>query len=319
MVINLYKNGQLGNRLLHASAFIANSIEHGYSFYYLSFPEAYQQYFDLEDNATLKLTGVRFHFSRSGTLNSILIKIASGLFKFLKKRKSLPFLDYLTIIPASQPNGALYCDMNDARFLEKAKNKVLFVEGWRFTDHINMPKHLFFIRDIFKPREKYAGLIDTIVNKARKFGKTLIGIHIRRGDYKNYQGGKWFYEDTVYVRKIQEMQQLLSGHDNPSSVVFIICSDEEIDMHSFSTLPVVYIRKSEIIDLYTLAKCDYIIAPPSTFSGWASYYGNVPTYYIDNPEAPVLQTEFTIGFHKHFTNKAAHCVNYYEMIGQEQA
>jgi len=35
-----------------------------------------------------------------------------------------------------------------------------------------------------------------------------------------------------------------------------------------------------IEDLYTLASCDYIIGPPSTFTMWASFYGRVPLYKI---------------------------------------
>jgi hypothetical protein len=36
-----------------------------------------------------------------------------------------------------------------------------------------------------------------------------------------------------------------------------------------------------IEDLYALASCDYIIGPPSTFSQWASFYGNVPRYMVN--------------------------------------
>ena len=31
-----------------------------------------------------------------------------------------------------------------------------------------------------------------------------------------------------------------------------------------------------ITDLYALSKCDYIIGPPSSYSQWASFIGDVP-------------------------------------------
>ena len=35
---------------------------------------------------------------------------------------------------------------------------------------------------------------------------------------------------------------------------------------------------TEIGDLYSLAACDYIIGPPSTYTQWASFYGQVPRF-----------------------------------------
>jgi hypothetical protein len=33
-----------------------------------------------------------------------------------------------------------------------------------------------------------------------------------------------------------------------------------------------------IEDLYSLAQCDFLAGPPSTFTLWASFYGKVPLY-----------------------------------------
>jgi hypothetical protein len=34
--------------------------------------------------------------------------------------------------------------------------------------------------------------------------------------------------------------------------------------------------------MYVLAACDLILGPPSTFSIWASYYGQVPLMQLDS-------------------------------------
>jgi hypothetical protein len=46
--------------------------------------------------------------------------------------------------------------------------------------------------------------------------------------------------------------------------------------------------------MYSLAKCDLIMGPISTYSTWASFYGKVPLYRIDNPENPVSLDNFKI-------------------------
>ncbi|HAX17707.1 MAG TPA: hypothetical protein DCY00_03825 [Actinobacteria bacterium] len=47
-----------------------------------------------------------------------------------------------------------------------------------------------------------------------------------------------------------------------------------------------------IEDLYSLALCDYIFGPPSTFSMWASFYGEVPLRFITNPDTDLSLDKF---------------------------
>lgn len=44
--------------------------------------------------------------------------------------------------------------------------------------------------------------------------------------------------------------------------------------------------------MYLLARCDYIIDPPSTYTMWASFYGNVPLYMITDPTQSILLDSF---------------------------
>lgn len=47
-------------------------------------------------------------------------------------------------------------------------------------------------------------------------------------------------------------------------------------------------------DLYALAECDYLIGPPSTFTVWASFYGNVPLCHVHRPDAVLTREYFTL-------------------------
>ena len=51
---------------------------------------------------------------------------------------------------------------------------------------------------------------------------------------------------------------------------------------------------NEIEDLITLSQCDYLIGPPSTFNIWASFYGEVPTYHIEDSEFEFELNDFRI-------------------------
>lgn len=43
-----------------------------------------------------------------------------------------------------------------------------------------------------------------------------------------------------------------------------------------------------------MSQCDYLIGPPSTFTGWASYIGNVPLKYIESKNIDFTLEDFKI-------------------------
>src|SRR5262249_46045568 len=63
-------------------------------------------------------------------------------------------------------------------------------------------------------------------------------------------------------------------------VTFVVCSNEEIEKVSFLPLQVIKGPGHVVKDIYLLAKCDYIMGPPSTYTLWASFYGNKPLYQL---------------------------------------
>jgi hypothetical protein len=77
-------------------------------------------------------------------------------------------------------------------------------------------------------------------------------------------------------------------------VVFWVCSDEGVAADAFPGLRVEPGVGTILEDLCSLARCDLLIGPPSTFSAWASYYGRVPLYsMVDSSHMPTLE-EFVI-------------------------
>lgn len=102
------------------------------------------------------------------------------------------------------------------------------------------------------------------------------GVHIRRGDYKSYQNGAWYFDDKTYNLFMIQFKQLFPKN----RVKFVVVSNENVDYSKFSVDVIHTNSRSAIFDLYTLSMCDYIIGPHSTFSMWASFYGRKPLEFL---------------------------------------
>ena len=98
--------------------------------------------------------------------------------------------------------------------------------------------------------------------------KKTIAVHIRRGDYKEFEGGKYYYSDSDYIKWIADM------YKQDKNISFILFSNEKIIIDHYSEYPC-FITDSEVtVDLLIMSMCRQIIGPPSTFSLWANYTGD---------------------------------------------
>ena len=116
----------------------------------------------------------------------------------------------------------------------------------------------------------------------------LIGLHIRRGDYKTAKDGKHFYNDHEFVNIIEKSLKLFLNN----KVGFIVCSDEQLNHKIFSNFEITYGASHIIEDMYALASRDYIIGAPSTYNAWSCFYGNTPFYHTTNPNADITISSF---------------------------
>lgn len=113
-----------------------------------------------------------------------------------------------------------------------------------------------------------------------------LGLHIRRGDYASWQGGKYFFSDEVYQRKVQEFCAL---HPGKRINVVICTNDPKLDLSSYQAVhPTTFLASgSGIEDLCLLAHCDSLLGVKSTYSLWASFYRDLPIYWIEDADAPL--------------------------------
>ena len=205
--------------------------------------------------------------------------IIESLSKFAAKLNIKNFLifDYMNI--EDRNNIALY----DKQILEN-RDKIIFVSGWEFR----VPELAVKYRDYFK--EKYTPKLKNppfIYEKFKNYD-IKVGVHIRRGDYRGWNNGKYFYEDEVYNDKIEQFSNLFKN----KNILFILFSNEEITLKPKRDY---IISKCDWFeDHYLLSLCDYIIVAPSTFTIWASFIGNVPLMHILGRDDKVDLNSFNV-------------------------
>lgn len=125
---------------------------------------------------------------------------------------------------------------------------------------------------------------DALMDDMRRRFDFVIGLFIRHGDYRTWQGGRFFHPLVQYEKWAHEMVSLYSG----SRVGVLVTSDEPVPDSAFRGLPVEFATGSAnrgghwFGSFLQLAACDVIVSPPSTFSACAAFLGNRPIWPILN-------------------------------------
>lgn len=180
-------------------------------------------------------------------------------------------------------------DLEGEEFLRSLRPRSLYlIQGWAFSGARNLYKHAEAVRRYFRPAEEFERRVGAHVRAAREGSDILVGVHVRRGDYDTFQGGKFFYDAKDYARVMREVEALFAGR----RVRFLVCSNVALDASEFAPSRVAFGPGHELEDMYCFARCDYLVGPPSTYTMWASFYGGVPLYMIDDPEARVSLESF---------------------------
>jgi hypothetical protein len=153
-------------------------------------------------------------------------------------------------------------------------------EASPFGDPALPVKHAALFREQFQLTPPLRAQLAEYLAPLRQRYQRLVGIHIRRGDYVRYREGQWFFDNATYRRLIVHLQSLFPGE----TVGFIVATNEPFPADDFASLPTHAGPGHFALDMYALAGCDLIAGPPSTFSGWASFVGNRPVYFLTDKD-----------------------------------
>jgi hypothetical protein len=150
--------------------------------------------------------------------------------------------------------------------------RVVLVQGWPFRDGAALRRHAGAVREYFRPIHEHVVNVSRIIASARARGDVLVGVHCRQGDYKTAYGGKYWYTIQQYQAVLRRIERFFA----PRKVSFLVCGNGPQFREALAHLNVSWGSGHLVEDMYAFAECDYLVGPPSTFTGWASFYGKVP-------------------------------------------
>ena len=168
----------------------------------------------------------------------------------------------------------------------------LVVEGWYARWYDLFLKYKQEIIALFAFDQKVRIPVEALLS-GQPVSDLSLGVHIRRGDYRTWQGGRYFFTDAQYI---QIIRQFLSLHQGKKVQVFICGNDPELDeaayRQAFPEQNVIFPKGNPGEDLFLLSQCDWLIGAPSTFTLVASMYRDVPLYWIEDADQPLSEASF---------------------------
>ena len=161
--------------------------------------------------------------------------------------------------------------MNDTRYLEQTKKELQY---------------------IFRPRQEIVDKAEAFMKEIRKNADFVVGVHIRHGDYKTFENGRYYYTLEEYHQLMLRIQDLY----NNKRVAFFISSNASFSTDIFYRCNCYRFGQEpsgDILDLHTLSLCDRIFGPWSTYSRWASFIGEVPLFCIKEKNLSFEEKDFS--------------------------
>lgn len=258
--------GQLGNQLFSIAHLAAASLETGMRCSFPCFGYPLEHFPAINSNENLRVT------QRPKSLE----KIASFFYRGL--RRTLPSSPWhLSTVHHDPP----FIDIASLEFSRAAKNRVVICEGFGFRAIDALARHRAAVSEILRLSPGISEKADAFLNVIRGDSKTLVfGFHIRRGDYRSYCGGRYCFSDDDWTRWIRQCRQMaLDAGKRFQGLTF---SNEPVDQIIADHDDVAAGPGGVFDDLAVLSKCDYLLGPPSTYSGWASFSGVRPMMVIED-------------------------------------
>lgn len=279
MIVIARSYGQLGNRLFLYGHFIAAAAEYGVKLANPCFAE-YAHLFP----ATAHDPWCRYP-----------VEPAAGRIPSLRSRQLLAKSVYLAArglslvglgggpIRVLRIKGDQSVDLGDHEFAATAWSRHVLAQGWLFRSERLFQKHAAEVRKHFRIGQDHQARVDQLLSSLRDQADVVVGVHVRHGDYATFMDGKYFYTVTQYASMMQQIVEQLS----PRRVAFLVSGNAVLNPRDFAGMRVRFGTGELIEDLYALAAVDLLIGPPSTFTGWASFYGDVPLQMLESADDPI--------------------------------
>lgn len=289
VIILEHNGGRLANQLWNFISVYAYCLERGYECRNYCFYD-YAQFFNIPVGNTII---ERLFFKPIIAGKNFLRRFYQWYVVWTKKNKTVLFSQskFNTnaaphfLPPSAQPDEVL-------SIWEGGTSDALYLSGWLFRNPVGLKKFYKQIAAYFKPKAEVVNDAHKLVNLMRTRFTQVVGVHIRQGDYKLFENGKYYVSVPAVVSILKEY--LKKNNRSASDTGFIICSDEPVNALDFEDLQVAVSTANAATDLFALSLTDVIIGSNSTFGPLAAYLGNKPfivfqdamdwNYYTDKKE-----------------------------------
>lgn len=286
IVILQHDGGEMGNQLWNYVSIYAYCLERGYVCENWSFFE-YARYFkDTRINSFIRwffFMPFLAHIKRRSSLRTKIYRLLYKTFVvapigFLRSRRVISSrvssaLYYLP--PTKKAEGMLL--KNEGY---RGTTFLSFVSGGVFRNPVGLKKYHVDIVRALAPSPFVEEARDTLVEPLRSRYHSVVGVHLRQGDYAEFKGGKF----KITQERVSAILSEYCKHKNyaPDEVCFVITSDGIVDTKTFDGMNIVVSDHSVGEDLFILASCDAVIGSDSTFGNFASYLGDIPHIIMKN-------------------------------------
>ena len=289
------ETNQMCNRMFLFGNIIATAIEHKGLVINTAFSEFAHHFVGTHNNAFCRypikttpkfMNTPRFRSYLHHWVEKVAKSAKSGALKN-KFKRSLLYLESGWTSTIDDPEGQKALDTLPYKQIIQNRSLV-FLDGPLFTNHPGMHTYKTQIKAYFQPVRSIQVKIDAFTKHIHDDVDILVGVHMRLGDYASFSEGRFMFTPKQYSEKMRQVCMLFPG----KKVRFLITSNEKQDPTNFLEFDHLLGDGNPIVDLYSLAKCDYIIGPPSTYSSWAAYYGGKYIHHFDSIDQPLQLSDF---------------------------
>jgi len=182
-------------------------------------------------------------------------------------------------------------DMNAENLLRLQKSRFVLYKEWDFRDYEAFIAHKEEIKTLFAIKPEIIKKVNKRLSSPEE-NVIRLGVHIRRGDYKKWMDGNYYYSDEDFIKVVKSFCTLFSEN---AIEILMVSNEKNLPREKYLTaLPakIQFLSGRPTEDLYALSTCDYLIGPPSTFSLMAAFYNDSNLYWIFDKNQPVEKESF---------------------------
>lgn len=278
MIVFPIPPGQLGNQLFCIAHLAAASMETGVNCSFPCFGYPLAAFPNINTDKRLRVA----HRSTRET------RLASFVHRAVRR-----------LCPASRWHACLtnheppFLDLASSEIASLAIRKHVYCEGFGFRAIKALERHRESVTRLLEFSSEIRNRAEAFIARSiRDHDTVLFGFHIRRGDYRTYRGGEYFFTNEHWQNWVQQCRQI--SEQTGKRFLGIAFSNEPLDWLVDHQQDVIAGPGDLFDDLAVLSMCHYLVGPPSTFSGWASFMGRKPLLVLDRAELQCHVEQFQV-------------------------